>query len=58
MPARVLWFKRDLRLHDLQTELHAQGASMLLWVGEVLPALDWLPQRVGVVALHSHQEAR
>lgn len=104
MAYHVLWFKRDLRLHDhealvhaaqcaaadgqsvlclyalepslwaqadasalhyaflreclqdLQLELQAQGADLLLWVGEVLPALDWLQQHAGVAALHSHQE--
>ncbi|KJS68063.1 MAG: deoxyribodipyrimidine photo-lyase/cryptochrome family protein [Serpentinimonas sp.] len=104
MACHVLWFKRDLRLHDhaalvhaaqcaaadgspvlclyalepslwaqpdaaalhyaflreclqdLQQELQAQGGDLLLWVGEVLPALDWLQQRVGVAALHTHQE--
>ncbi len=60
LPTRALvWFKRDLRVHDhapLVAALALRGLPLLVRIGSVVPVLAQLHQEQGFTHVLSHEE--
>lgn len=56
MSISLVWFKRDLRLQDLNRQLKALGTRIHVFPAELSASLHALHEELHISAIYSHEE--